>query len=1538
MDESYEIGGDWMTMQNVIDKGIPVDMSKMRDVYENLRNINFEFQVDNLTDLQMTENSSKVYMRLSPKMRIIFPKTKENIDLLNRDFDAVYTQKESEYSVGAGNRKRLNALRKGFKHLFDTTDQENDILRLKMLFVHYNRTMGPEFDKMMNRMDQDLGKIEFNSFKRGFQADGGTSTTLTREALEWSATYNPNLSVRAKDRQLLDEGIKMAVLNDEPVNTTDPHFFSNKSIIQKQLTDKVTNIITAAGADTQESKIINNHLQRVGKGEFTSLDSFFLDGGKFAGTAFAKSNRSKKGGGEWNGMKTVIMTNDMLGKGFTVYSPEIAYILDGLGIDLMVGKTVAKTLNTGKVTPFKIDPNISLERGWEVELTGMTGDNFMNIPYENFGISFTTHSDPGVNYSSSMFDFQNVQHLKQAQKLYNIDKLIDKMGTGVNNNKDFANGDLLRALYKIRHEESGQQLTTDSYSLTETLIDYGMRESNPLVQRSLVRLLQSDFYGILTKIGTPHGEEGIFTPDITNTLTNPVYAQIEGLPKGETDSAMLNSIYQYGGGSITYSMANQLIGKNVETGKAHIDDIPFIARDKETGLDIVFSFSEGKLKNHSPLLAAQKEAKLIKKASIKGLGKDEWIEVSDKSYKEMESVLNQLNKQISNMKNVKYNDLIRLIAGDTFPRNKRHQKGFKIGLGKDFITLADKYDMHLGMNLNAIPKVMKDQPLVRIEQVLGKELNGLATLNSFDLRVTLQRDHDGDHGYKFLKMPMDMLKDYTNDMGDITDYRPIDDLEYTPGMNMFGFKDGVAGKEMQDIGFDRIAHNIAKKKRIISNVISRKGTLSYLLNSRLQLDKESFVSEEFNMKNVAAATTKALDVFQRGGEIFQASLDVWKRTPKISNDAKAAEKYFVLGKHPNFDKPSLAHSEESFLKEKFGNTEFEYNMFDIMHRTLSKSSIMDKEVHDAAGQRQPSTDELRRTRRNINSFFDNPDMYLIRELIGQARRLRKKDKVAADQKIKDVIDFFYSNVSPGSANINKIYESLQRGDIPSQSRRIRFTVEESLGIKSSMSGHILDEAVRKPLFYESDNKAESGKNRTMFNHFNRLKNKLEIIYAFGEVDPTNVDQMILKDRVFVEQVGGEPVFKSNLSGILHSLANSQYEKAVSSLRMLQNENFPDVNKIARAEDRLNNLRNVVDVLDRQMNRDVILRKDKDLKFRKMVAPTEDIKWEYVDFNAFGNLYKIKGDVTKKDLNPQRDVFSLEYVKPVKKGKKVRVERGYTYLVDKRPPKFMAVSDPEVRWNNAFKSATLVDILKAQDIDPRLDPDMNPIVFNKFASDVDRLRKDISDSYKKAKERAEESLIDKGDIYFYNSVMVDRMVGKFFSDYGNSQNFEGLMRFLLQPQIQRNVYIKEGALEIPYYRMNTNLIESVFNWMRRPPTQDQASNAERFGFDHEMIIKRMVNDMNAFHDHRLGDVEYKIQQYNRMKMEGKEDWNRLRETTTDILLKDWYHNPVLSKFSRDFFLGKGDIIRRKDTNGKEGFFYDYRKGGALESYEKIWGCK
>jgi hypothetical protein len=128
-------------------------------------------------------------------------------------------------------------------------------------------------------------------------------------------------------------------------------------------------------------------------------------------------------------------------------------------------------------------------------------------------------------------------------------------------------------------------------------------------------------------------------------------------------------------------------------------------------------------------------------------------------------------------------------------------------------------------------------------------------------------------------------------------------------------------------------------------------------------------------------------------------------------------------------------------------------------------------------------------------------------------------------------------------------------------------------------------------------------------------------------------------------------------------------------------------------------------------------------------------------------------------------------------------------------------------------------------------------------------------------------------------------------------------------------------------------------MRRPAIGAEPSNAEKFGFDPRTSIETIIKDMNASHDHKTGQIELVTQQYNRMRMEGREDWNRLRMSTGDILMSDWYVNPVLSNYARSFILGRGDLSRRRDINGKQSYFYDYRKSGRIDKImEKIMGCK
>ena len=1553
MDEAARIGGDWLKTQSLIEKAIPINMDKLEGFYDKAKETQFEITADELRTLtdyssdQLLE-SSKVYMRLSPYLRFIFPKTARNIDLLNRDFEEVYSERTNDYR----NKPRsLKVLEDTFGDLLRNTSTSNEILRLKMLFVHFNRTMKPVFDEMISELSFGRGTIEYNSFKRGFLADGSTSTILTEEALTWSSRYNQDPLVKDYDKKLLRKGtVTIGVVEDEISDTKQDHFFNNAKILVRKFANRVS-----PSGNTLQDRLINNFTGEISGGKYKSLESFFMDGGKIAGTGFGASTKAKKGGGgerpdgrdqRWNGIKTTIMHNDLLGKGFTVTDPRITPILDDLGVDLLIGRTVAKTLNLEKVTPFIIDPINNLTTGWENHLRGIDTPNKIEIPYGNIGLAFTSHEGVGVNYSSSMFDFQDIHHTKRAIKLYNIDKIIDDMWN-INKNRNLANGELLRALYKIRQDETGQQLSTDNYTLTEELLEMGGRESNPLLQKSVLRLLQSDFYKLITKRATHFGEEGFSAIDADNTLRDPVYATFKtsdtrqtmfGVDKGTYDVA-----YQYGGGSITNELSRKTLGNDI------LNDIPIVARDKDSGLDIVYWVDKvGKVSHYSPLMNFQNKAPDV---NIKGLNDLERIKVNKKNIAKVEETIVHLHETLKRkVMAATVGDAINLLKGDGYKISGAKRwvaKGARIGLEKKYATIAKDFDIQLGMTLNAIPKVGKDQPLVRIEKVLDSTQNGLSTLNTFDLRVTLQRDFDGDHIYKYLKMPKSMMIDYLNDMGDVTDYKPLENIVINDRINMFGIgKDGKAGSVIGSIGFDRIANEVITKKRVVSGLISRKGTLSYLLNSRLQLNGNSFIAPELLLKNADIAEAikgfqgvDALGIFQRSGELNQGALDLWKGSPEMAEKLEAISNYYLYGQTGSYKKPSEHHTTRSFFTDEgFGGTKFERGLFNIMHRTLSKARIMDNDTYDAAGQRQPTTAEVSKARRDLRDFYDDPNLFLVRKLMSNARREFKKGNTKErDRIIADIAEYFFPGVLK-SRNLDFITSSMKEtGEIPVEFMEKKFTFKDGTtdGIKSSVSGYVLDAISKNPIFYDRSNKGETDTQREIITEsFNRLYDKVNTLLTFEDYNPDYISDLINREGVLPKNTDPSTgMFDANMRGILKFVADSQYSNQLRNLKLLSRENFPDANKIERAEDRIGTLKVLTDVLDRQMSNDFILDKSKDLHRFFKSQPDEKVNWGYEEFKVSGNLYRIAGDVTTKNLRKPNVSKGIEYVGYVNEGKRKRIRNGYTYLIDTKPVWYKSVDDAEAKWNKAFEKATIMGDLKA---DLFISPYGDPLRFNEFVADIADLKNGIRESYSKALDGNREKPIYKKDFFYYGDTKTDMLIDSFFEKYKNVYNrdmggldiygMDGLVKYLIQPSIQRNVYWKSGNMEAPYFKMNTHLVESIFKWLKKKRTDTQMTNAEyfsdgrRFGKD---IIEDIVKDMNVFHDYTTDALSFKASQYNSMKLSGDENWSRFNTTTAKSLMDDWYHNPVLSNWSKQFYLGGGDLVRKMDSNGKMKTYWDFR---------------
>lgn len=70
---------------------------------------------------------------------------------------------------------------------------------------------------------------------------------------------------------------------------------------------------------------------------------------------------------------------------------------------------------------------------------------------------------------------------------------------------------------------------------------------------------------------------------------------------------------------------------------------------------------------------------------------------------------------------------------------------------------------------HAIPAIGHDKVMFRVGKVL-EQMNGLAEVNAFDLRVAMQRDNDGDHFYMHQKLPFELVKSFARENGKKVDY------------------------------------------------------------------------------------------------------------------------------------------------------------------------------------------------------------------------------------------------------------------------------------------------------------------------------------------------------------------------------------------------------------------------------------------------------------------------------------------------------------------------------------------------------------------------------------------------------------------------------------------------------------------------------------------------------------------------------------------------------------------------------------------------
>ena len=520
-------------------------------------------------------------------------------------------------------------------------------------------------------------------------------------------------------------------------------------------------------------------------------------------------------------------------------------------------------------------------------------------------------------------------------------------------------------------------------------------------------------------------------------------------------------------------------------------------------------------------------------------------------------------------------------------------------------------------------------------------------------------------------------------------------------------------------------------------------------------------------------------------------------------------------------------------------------------------------------------------------------------------------------------DYFMPTISPGTMQYKNMIEYMEKGQIkklfPLIGRRPDgefkqkgpiFSIDKgALGINASVQGHMLNRAMEKNVFFTKDFDLSVKERGTIQGHLDNLDNTISAFEAFGNKSKEEMEFLSNYDHVFKGIDRSEGMRKANTYGIMREIAHSQLKREHGTLYALENDRFKDVVAIEVARDRLFRARKAVDILDQKMTDLTASYKPKTVKRIKFGKNQKSVNSPFE-----GTVYrKPKKVIFDKTLKKKPDIRKLEYAGYIKKDWKLRVQQGYDYFIDTNPVEFKNIASEEGKQQRAFARATKVGKLDAEYLLSISKSPSSDQLYQEIIDMTMKTKTEIGREYSALLTNINKQKFNFSNQFQYNSVKTDRIIDAYFSRMVIDHKIEPaqLIRYLIQPSIQRNVFYQDGgdiaASKMPYYKMNDHLVSSVLSWLIKPPMEAGGwlSNADKYGIDGQEIVRDLVGDMNAFRTGNFDHFSDAIKQSNGMRTNSYSiDFDRFSQTTKDVIGKDWFYHPVLSRFMKQFYINTG----------------------------------
>ena len=1168
-----------------------------------------------------------------------------------------------------------------------------------------------------------------------------------------------------------------------------------------------------------------------------------------------------------NALKPTIWHNSgqstMLGKGMYIYIPEIATRMEQMGIRMLMGGSASKSVRglarDGKeMTPIDASNIRNTSSLFDV----MTDNNIMNISFGEQGLIKTAHSLTNAPISHTVQYGSDRTATKDIRDWMKLQEIIDTTERWSNDMKRSASTNLAEVLAQVE-AEGGFQSQQLGF-VNDLVTTYNYHHTHPLVQRAIFRMFKDRMLG---KISSPMGsrKQGKYYiyPNFDLSLKNPYYLTFgngtEGVEVitrfGEAD---LPYEYKYGAGP----------GKKSLRTVHDLNELKFSIR--QDGIDYMVEINDkGELEvfDHLKLYEAEN---YVLPAGI--------TRTTPKIPQALKDIIDGMRRIMKSEHG--YNNL----GNGTEFTLGRMAEHFNLAVaaynttGRLKTTVPGEYGKKLDSGMlttieRGPRKGISDFQTVKIRSILKEEMGPVLSINSYDARVGLQADWDGDAVNVFHGVPSSKARNAIFDAGLVPDYPTLPVAKQDQfKLNPFGIDIGNTGKAgvSKTDGLGAYMADTRRGEMAMGKVLGMNNALTWMINSGLKIHDTNGKVIEMNAGLDNASKIKYRKNFAYYAATSQSIVDI---AHGLERDLRAnpLSKIFFSKGTELFGKPGEAGPIDMAITE-------------IVMNVMRRPANLFNNIQDRAGKHKPRADEINSMYTDLRMFFNAPSEYVLTELL----RKMKKDKTPWEKK-REIFSRFYDMEKLNLKDEKDFLTKLRKGKLPPMKAVIKFSDKFIEGTKNdidglirlSQPGEILQQLVSKNIFndrgYVNAWDISGGQSNDVKAYADIVRNaeqKLLIHRLLGDVkeeyNPGDAGALFDGSQFPTDSKIGKIEHMARLETVIHY----ENQRASSHLRFLRGNKYTNEYLVEAAEDRVLGLQRMEKLLDDHIKRQSLGDNLQKVRERVIIVSSKGGKGTRSSLTGprqkgkYTYYYKVKNDRISRQDAEGNDVIDYKAIDRNPIILRSGVKMTHDKFGNKLSGKYISLENPMASKRLNAEETKLgyltYENTKNMDIMSIFPNDGSRAIFEQNLLDT---RKQIQNFWditleklKKGGEYADPIFLrteaqfadifrqyiteNRNKIMDFNDAQMMEMFGVDSQTMGADAISQAqvyyLAKMLIMPKPMVRMAVKlDNGVNTPYYYTNRVVYEQTMKWLRR---------------EHPEVFEIIAREQGEIHDYQIGRTE------------------------------------------------------------------------------------